>query len=458
MQKRYFLILPAACLLLVGIGLYIQRDQFAYLAQPEFLKPITHGEDHAPPAPSKTTSSAPATSTTATAVLAEATRAAYVKAIMDPSATDLPRMECPKLDKTRYQQLRETGGDQGIQYFFALDLRQCVTLLPRLIGSIVEAVRFLGPEKCALSIIEGNSDDGTGEVLAALKPELDALGLAYHFNTSKINPRRDKRIKALADLRNLALKPLLDLYANPKQSSPPSRPPTVIFLNDVAICPEDILELVHQRRVLGADMVCAMDWTYVGPDPTFYDVWVARGMTGDSFFEIPPDGSWDRAWNLFWNDARAHARLAAHRPFQVFSCWNGAVAFTAEPLLPPPAAAAPAGEGEEREEQKAVATPVRFRAPRKGECFQGEPQLFCKDLWFYGYGKIAVVPAVNLEYSDEAGQRIKDAKGYTSTWVSAPGWEDDTINWRPDPPESVKCMPRYSKQFFEAWNKTQPGT
>lgn len=65
MQKRYFLILPAACLLLVGIGFYIQRDQFAYLAQPEFLKPITHGEDHAPPAPSKTTSSAPATSTTA---------------------------------------------------------------------------------------------------------------------------------------------------------------------------------------------------------------------------------------------------------------------------------------------------------------------------------------------------------------------------------------------------------
>ncbi|KAL2178329.1 glycosyltransferase family 69 protein [Thermothelomyces heterothallicus CBS 202.75] len=440
-MQKHFLLLPAACLLLVGIGLYVQRDQLAYPARPEFLNPIAHGQEHAPPSASKTTSSDPVTVTTAT-FLAEVTRAAYVKAIMNPDATDLPRMECPKLDSSRYQQLQETGGDQGIRYFFALDLRQCLAILPRLLGSVVEAIRFLGPEKCALSIVEGNSDDGTSEVLAALRPELEALGLTYHFNTSPINPKKGNRIKALAALRNLALQPLLDrYYTNPKQSSPPpppTPPPTVIFLNDVAICPEDILELAHQRRALGADMVCAMDWTYVGQDPTFYDVWVARGLTGDSFFEIPPDGSWDLAWNLFWNDAGARARLAARRPFQVFSCWNGAAVFSAAPLVDKP--------------------PVRFRAPREGECSQGEPQLFCKDLWFHGYRKIAVVPAANLAYSDDAGRRIKEAKGYASTWVGAPGWEDEPVEWRNDPPEGVKCIPAYDKQFFEAWNKTQPGT
>jgi alpha-1,3-mannosyltransferase len=38
-----------------------------------------------------------------------------------------------------------------------------------------------------------------------------------------------------------------------------------------------------------------MDWTYVGDDPTFYNVWIARGMTGDSFFEVLATGSWDGA-------------------------------------------------------------------------------------------------------------------------------------------------------------------
>ncbi|KAL2255363.1 hypothetical protein VTK26DRAFT_3523 [Humicola hyalothermophila] len=377
----------------------------------------------------------------------------YIKAIMDPEAMDLPRLHCPKLNTTRYQGLLQAddGDSAAIRYFFALDLRQCVSLLPRLIGSIVEAIRFLGPEHCALSIVEGNSDDGTGEVLAALRPELEALNTTYYFLKSDIDTRQGNRIEKLARLRNLALEPLL----NSSETEPGQHPhsaggdsTTVLFLNDVAACVEDVLELAHQRRLLGADMTCAMDWTYVGPDPTFYDVWVARGMTGDSFFAVPPDGSWDMAWNLFWNDAAARERLRARRPFQVFSCWNGAVAFTAAPLF----------RRAERDQRGRAYPAVRFRAPRKGECYQGEPQLFCKDLWFYGWGKIAVVPVVNLEYSNEAGEKIKEAKGYTSRWVGAADWTDHKIEWRLRPPEGVKCMGRYDNQFFEAWNKTQPGT
>ncbi|SPQ26521.1 010c6da5-cf5c-4f00-8fa0-173bb195e99c [Thermothielavioides terrestris] len=327
---------------------------------------------------------------------------------MDPDADDPPRLHCPKLDPSRYQHLQignEEPVSTGIRYFFALDLRQCLPLLPRLIGSVVEAIRFLGPEHCALSIVEGNSDDGTGEVLAALRPNLEALGTTYYFSTSDINPKEADRIKRLAALRNLAIQPILDAARSaPNNEKKPtfSSNTTVVFLNDVAICAEDILELAHQRDHLGADMVCGMDWTYVGRDPTFYDVWVARTLAGgDSFFEIPPDGSWDSAWNLFWNDAAARARFRAHRPFQVFSCWNGAVVFTAAPLLE---------------------HAVRFRAARQGRA------------------------------------KIKEAKGYTSRWVGAPDWEDDTIEWQKEPPEKVKCIPSYDKQFFEVWNKTQPGT
>ncbi|KAK4191031.1 family 69 putative glycosyltransferase [Podospora australis] len=356
---------------------------------------------------------------------------------MHLEATDLPRLACPDINIERYEYLKtEQRGNNTtkIRYFFAMDLRQCLGLLPRLLGSVVEAIKFLGPQHCALSVIEGNSDDGTAEVLAALRPELDALTTTYYFKSSDINPKEGNRILKLAELRNMALQPLVDESQSHRFDQYNT---TVVFLNDVAICPEDILELVHQRRFLEADMTCAMDWTYVGPDPTFYDVWIARGMNGDSFFNIPPDGSWDFAWNLFWNNPVAQARFYAHQPFQVFSCWNGAVAFTAKPIID---------------------KTISFRSSRKEECTQGEPQLFCKDMWFHGYGKIAVVPIVNLEYSNEAAAKIKEAKGYVSRWMSGADYTDERIEWQLDPPESVKCIPNYKNQFFESWNKTQPGT
>ncbi|KAH6842468.1 cryptococcal mannosyltransferase 1-domain-containing protein [Chaetomium sp. MPI-CAGE-AT-0009] len=448
MRRSSLLVWPTACLLLVAITLYIRRDQFtrAHFPQAHLSKPHGGNKD----LPSQTGGSPTATASGHQLALPLETTALYVKAIMNIDTTTLPHLECPKLDSSRYQQLQVTNNDAPeatIRYFFALDLRQCVKLLPRLIGSVVEVMRFLGPTNCALSIIEGNSDDGTGEVLAALRPELEALGVTYYFSTTTINPKKGDRIEALAQLRNLAIQPLLDdtntapINPRPQRRTPPKYHPTstnIIFLNDVAICPEDILELTLQHATLGADMVCAMDWTYVGPDPTFYDVWIARGLAGgDAFFEIPPNGSWDSAWNLFWNDPVSRGRLAARQPFQVFSCWNGAVVFRAAPVM-------------ERG--------VRFRRARKGECHQGEPQLFCKDLWWEGYGKIAVVPVVNLEYSDEGGRKIKAVKGYTSKWVGAPDWRDEGIEWQADPPEKVKCTAQYDNQFFEAWNKTQPGT
>ncbi len=291
-------------------------------------------------------------------------------------------------------------------------------------GYFIEAIHFLGPQNCALSVVEGRSTDGTFEILSLLQENLTEAGIDYFFKSSDINPNQN-RIQALADLRNLALKPLHDNFHTFSQDA------TVIFLNDVAICMEDILELIHQRIFQKADMTCAMDWTYVGPDPTFYDVWVARGMTGDTFFNIPEDGSWNSAWNLFWNDEQSRASLHAGRPFQVFSCWNGGVAFTARPIT----------EGI-----------VKFRTHSNEECFQGEPKLFCKDLWYHGYGRIAVVPSVNLEYSDDAAKKIKALKGYVSSWVSGDSGTTQ-ITWQAEPPGLVKCMPTYMEQRFIPWDE-----
>lgn len=341
-------------------------------------------------------------------------------------------LECPALNQKRYKDLviptKYTASTEHIQYFFALNLRNNLELLPRLIGSIIEVARFLGPKHCALSIIEGNSDDGTGEVLEALRPSLETLGLAYIFDTSGVNPATGDRINDLAKLRNLALRPLTDSVST--VSKRVSKSTSIIFINDVAICPEDILELTMQRKNLGAHMTCAMDWTYPGNDATFYDVWISRTIKGDLFFNILPNGGWEESLNLFWNDEETSKRYKEHRPFQVFSCWNGAAVFTAEPIL--------AG--------------LQFRGPMKTECMQGEPELLCKDMWLRGYTKLAVVPSVNLEYTIEKGKRVKKDKGFASALIEGQSIADDKIDWLPVP-EKVKCMPEHHRQSWEPWNE-----
>ncbi|KAK7417093.1 hypothetical protein QQZ08_011752 [Neonectria magnoliae] len=333
------------------------------------------------------------------------------------------------LNTSRYDSLlqhqdarRNTNDAHHIDFYFALDLRSCLNIPPRLLGSIIEAVRFLGPERCALSIVEGNSPDGTADVLVALRPFLDRLDLTYFYNSSTINPAKGNRIHKLAELRNLALQPLFDNSDRVSEST------AVLFLNDVAACTEYLLELALQRRTLGADMTCAMDWTYAGQDPTFLDVWVARTLAGDSF-EVPPDGNWNSAWNLFWNDPSTSSRYHDNLPFQVLSCWNGATAIGAAPLL----------------------DDLRFREThggKDGECAQGEPQIFCKKMWFRGYRKIAVVPTVNLEYSDERAEQIKQLKGHTPDLARNHGEEENRIVWVLEPPEKVRCVPTWDNQFW----------
>ncbi|RYP65563.1 hypothetical protein DL769_006266 [Monosporascus sp. CRB-8-3] len=360
----------------------------------------------------------------------------YYQAILHPRNTSLPLLECPFPDAIRYEYLQAGANEDDsnqLKYLFALDLRQCIGVLPRLLGSIIEAIKFLGPASCALSIVEGNSDDGTYEVLRALRPEMNELGVAYFLQSSTIDPTAGERIAKLAQLRNMALLPLVAPSEMPPSTTASSRHlpaasanTSVIFLNDVAPCVTDILELVHQRYFQSAHMTCAMDWTYVGQDPTFYDVWVARTLQGDLFFDIPSDGNWNSAWNLFWNDATTRDRFHRMLPFQVYACWNGIAVFGAGPILGLPADSESSRSGK-----------IGFRAPREGECYGGEPTLFCKDLWWAGYGRIAVVPSVNLEYSDKAAKKIKDLKGYSSRWVAAEDEEATRIQWVDEPPESI---------------------
>jgi alpha-1,3-mannosyltransferase len=244
-------LLQAVALVAAGYMLF----SFEFGGSLSQITPIVPGSWY-PSASSPTTASATPALKKGNATLYEQAPP-YIHAIMDPSDTTFPRLVCPKPNLERYAYLgsSESSAAQLPNYYFALDLHQTVQLLPRLLGSIVETMRFLGPQNCVLSIVEGRSDDGTYEVLDGLRSSMELIGIHYIFQTSDINPsgQGQDRIEALAALRNLAVQ---DLSAHPDSYDADT---TVIFSNDIAPCMEDILEITHQRKALGADQTCAMD-------------------------------------------------------------------------------------------------------------------------------------------------------------------------------------------------------
>ena len=75
-------------------------------------------------------------------------------------------------------------------------------------------------------------------------PEETILGprVAFQVPESPFRSRGVDRIQVLAELRNQALRPVLNA------THEYSAEITVVFLNDVSLCMEDVLELIHQRR------------------------------------------------------------------------------------------------------------------------------------------------------------------------------------------------------------------
>ncbi|KAI9817281.1 MAG: hypothetical protein M1832_004703 [Thelocarpon impressellum] len=345
---------------------------------------------------------------------------------MDPNDESLPRLSCPRSIGTRYRALRTVANstENGkIQYLFALDLYQVQALLPTLLGSVVQVIRFLGPERCALSVVEGRSTDATYAILEGVREEVERLGATVYLNTSDVDPMGGSkdRMESLAELRNQALAPFVEAAHLSTSDA------AVVFLNDVSICAHDILELVYQHRKQQAHMTCGMDWSEQGA--IFYDIYVARSLVGETFWQIAQDGLWHFSGNLFWADLEAKSKYERLQPFQVYACWNGGAVIDAAPLL-------------QRQ--------IQFRGSREGECYMGEPTLFCKDLWRLHRGRIQVIPTVNVGYDNEATEKIKDLRGRVEDKIDTAREElqAELVEWQAEPPSLVKCMREFAHPYW----------
>ncbi|KAJ7594157.1 glycosyltransferase family 69 protein [Mycena floridula] len=256
------------------------------------------------------------------------------------------------------------------KYFFAINLYNSFDVIPDLFATLFRVAGILGYHNVFVSIYENGSTDQTKALLRIFDSLTKSVGMRVTIRTSmRTRGAFNHRIEYLAEVRNAAFVPLQELRDEENLYFD-----TIIFMNDVLPCVDDILELIWQSRRNHAGITCAADYMYheeIG-SPVFYDNWVARDINGTALENAP--------FEAIFHHAESAQRFQRHLPIQVQSCWNGIAVLDTAPFYNPPH--------------------VRFRMARitEGECSASECSLICNDYWEASYGRILMIPRVKLAY------------------------------------------------------------
>lgn len=282
-------------------------------------------------------------------------------------------------------------GPDAHKYFFAINLYNSFDVIPDLFATLFRVAAILGYHNVYVSIYENGSTDQTKALLRIFDAICRSVGLRVTIRTSmRTRGAFNHRIEYLAEVRNAAFVPLHELRDAENEYFD-----SIIFMNDILPCVDDLLELIWQSRRNNAGITCAADYMYheelVRPpllplpvfvhanaapprqgSPVFYDNWVARDINGTALENAP--------FESIFQHGPSQQRFMQHLPIQVQSCWNGIAVLDPAPFYAPPH--------------------VRFRMARitEGECSASECSLICNDYWEAGYGRILMVPRVKLAY------------------------------------------------------------
>jgi alpha-1,3-mannosyltransferase len=274
-------------------------------------------------------------------------------------------------DPTDHQHLkRDVTTSSDHKYYFAINLYNSFDVIPDLFATLFRVSSVLGYQNVFISIYENGSSDQTKALLRIFDSLTRSVGIRITIRTSmRRRGAFNHRIEYLAEVRNAAFVPLHELRDAENEYFD-----TIIFMNDILPCVDDLLELIYQSRLNNAGITCAADYMYHDDlgQPVFYDNWVARDLNGTALENAPFE-------NIF-HHLPSNERWQKHLPLQVQSCWNGIAILDPAPFYTPPH--------------------VRFRMARitEGECSASECSLICNDYWEAGYGRIMMVPRVKLAY------------------------------------------------------------
>lgn len=238
------------------------------------------------------------------------------------------------------------------KYFFAINLYNSFDVIPDLFATIFRTAAVLGYHNCYISIYENGSNDQTKALLKIFDALSRMVGLRIDIKTSmRTRGQFNHRIEYLAEVRNAAMVPLHMLRDNEGEVFD-----SIIFMNDILPCVDDVLELIWQSRRQNAGITCAADYMFhddIGA-PVFYDNWVARDINGTALENAP--------FESIFHHPESEKRFQKHLPIQVQSCWNGIAVLDPAPFYQPPH--------------------VRFRMAKlsEGECSASECGLICSEL------------------------------------------------------------------------------
>ncbi|KZP08913.1 glycosyltransferase family 69 protein [Athelia psychrophila] len=404
--------------------------------------------------------------------------------------------------RARYSPLAQSA----TPVFLALNLLDAQWPLATLLHELPTVLRHLGPD-VFVSVLENGSTDRTPGMLGVLANLLDVHGVAYRIEVRGDDAISDKsggrRIFELAKLRNEVMQPLYDGSA--ARAVGVEEFERVLFMNDIIFCAADILEILYEHENQGADMTCSLDWG----SHVIYDRW-AFGLMDQTAAGVPFPRSSYSPEDLFpvltsfcslgfAFPASSHAYLPSSasrsptyaqsdlttyfyadppesapvpqpltsdpltlghltrlEPFQVFSCWNGAVVLPAAAFVSGVGGEA-LGEQDQGDARGTGQGAVRFRTAKNDESEVTERQSECfilpVDLWKRGMGRIQVVPRASVSYTgydyDEVRQDGRRGRGREAiaphpaglAYVPLPSTpaenEAAKIKWVLDPPAQV---------------------
>ena len=144
------------------------------------------------------------------------------------------------------------------KYFFAINLYNSFDVIPDLFATLFRVSAVLGYQNVFVSIYENGSSDQTKSLLKVFDALARTVGLRMTIRTSfRTRGQFNHRIEYLAEVRNAAMTPIHELRDNEGEVFD-----TIIFMNDILPCVDDILELIWQSRKQNAGITCAADYMY----------------------------------------------------------------------------------------------------------------------------------------------------------------------------------------------------
>lgn len=175
------------------------------------------------------------------------------------SFEDADQFDPPADDNANPFAKRNTAlSNQQHKYFFAINLYNSFDIIPDLFATLFRVAAILGYENVFVSIYENGSTDQTKALLRIFDALTKSVGLRIVIRTSmRTRGAFNHRIEYLAEVRNAAMGPLHELRDAEGEVFD-----SIVFMNDILPCVDDILELIWQSRKQNAGITCAADYMY----------------------------------------------------------------------------------------------------------------------------------------------------------------------------------------------------